>query len=45
MYDASWPQAAEALLAAGYRYDQALCMLGLTDDQGRLLPRDNDDRT
>jgi hypothetical protein len=41
VYDARWPQAATQLQAAGCRYDQALWMLGLTDDAGRLLPRDD----
>ena len=43
MYDATWPQTANQLLAAGWRYDQVLWMLGLIDDQGRLLPRNDDD--
>ena len=42
MYDATWPQTAQQLLEAGYRYDQALWAVGLIDDQGRLLPRDDD---
>ena len=42
VYDARWPQTANQLLTAGYRWDQALSALGLIDDQGRLLPRDDD---
>jgi hypothetical protein len=42
MYDACWPQLAAQLMAAGLRYDQALQMLGLIDNEGRLLPRDDD---
>jgi hypothetical protein len=42
VYDARWPQIAAQLLDAGYRYDQALWACGLIDDQGRLLPRDDD---
>ena len=40
--DARWPQLAAQLMAAGLRYDQALQMLGLIDNEGRLLPRDDD---
>jgi hypothetical protein len=41
--DAGPRGAANQLLQAGYRYDQALWMLGLVDDQGWLLPRNDDD--
>jgi len=44
VYDARWPQAANQLLAAGYTWHQTLWALGLIDDQGRLLPRDDDQR-
>jgi hypothetical protein len=42
VYDARWPSTAYQLLAAGYRWDEALWACGLIDDQGRLLPRDDD---
>jgi len=42
VYDATWPRTAAQLQAAGWRYDQALFMLGLIDDQNRLLPRNDD---
>jgi len=42
VYDARWPQAADRLLAAGYRWDQTLSALGLIDEAGRLLPSDDD---
>jgi hypothetical protein len=41
MYDACWPQTAYQLLAAGYRWDEALWAAGLIDEAGRLLPRDD----
>jgi hypothetical protein len=40
MYDATWPTAAAQLMKAGYSRYQALWALGLIDEQGRLLPRD-----
>jgi hypothetical protein len=41
MDDGTWPQTADQLLDAGYRYDQALWAVGLIDETGRLLPRDD----